>query len=976
MRRPDRLLALTLLVAACSGGEEPTQPPSPPGRTATSLAIVAGDGQSAQSGAVLPIKLSVLVKDAAGAALSGVAVQFTVDSGGGSLSAASATSGSNGVAVSGDWTLGGDIGTQVVSAHVGSLPLLRFHAQSLGSNTQTLFNNASVGGGGSTLSYTKAGDPLNGLTLVVPAGAYPTGAQFTVVADSTTAVPLPSGFSQVGPTLVITNTKGYADSAMTLKVPMQVATTFGIAPFYYDPVSHTLEGIPMVDRTATSATLVTHHFSRDLMAIPGNVPPAGAATAGVRMGFGAVSIVWVKVPKSSLVGTFRSGFLAGVDNWEFINWGSYLGPNGDCEGISISEMFYHFFHKLAGEAPLYHHFDLTLENVLDNVQGIRFAGSVQADYVVRFRAGFDQVDRLTQQGIANGVAVDELTSTWILLTLKLTGNPVLLGIRGANGAHAVVAYSATSDGSHTDVRFADPNFPVTGRTMSFDNGHLTPIPVSLTADAAGDLYDFAYALAVSSEIPIISISNRFDEFTQQHAGVDRLPAQYRAEYYDYLSDSWKPLTSTIMTTDADLNLRHICVSCPAKATGGLPDQQPLAIWDAAGANYVSNTGQLLNSPGTTQYYARLDAFTGASAKARFLDAVPFSVTYQPLTLSAHCPPCVVGSVLTVNADAGSLATIGSTYTWSVDDGSPPVTQLSSSFSYTPTHLGPATIAVTLKNVLGQVIAKANGRIIVRSTITLSPSPINASPGTPITITASVVGGIPAALLPSLDFAWFFRGPGGPDDYVLVETPGPAVTHTFPVAGSYTVDLIIQKGAEDTVVAHIQDVPVQVKAWPGAWRFTSFVLQSVTPPSGGLPSQSIAAQAAVDALLAQVVQTPSEGMIFLEDNVLFNEHAVYFQVAPVGQGHTATYYVPGSYFTLLARDASIQFSHYTSTGDLHSGSINGEGYTSSVFGASYVIQDNFIVAQKNGNTMTGTVTIGPYAFGGARTYTFVATLVTP
>src|ERR1017187_2439190 len=103
VKRSRLSAALLALLAACSSNS--TTPGVGTG-TPASIAVASGDGQSAAAGSALPVPLSVVVKDASGAAVSGAVVAFTIDSGGGSLAAASATTGSNGIAIVGTWTLG------------------------------------------------------------------------------------------------------------------------------------------------------------------------------------------------------------------------------------------------------------------------------------------------------------------------------------------------------------------------------------------------------------------------------------------------------------------------------------------------------------------------------------------------------------------------------------------------------------------------------------------------------------------------------------------------------------------------------------------------------------------------------------------------------------------------------------------------------------------------------------------------------
>jgi adhesin/invasin len=76
---------------------------SPP---ATTIAINAGDAQSANAGQPVPIAPSVKVTDADGFGVSGVSVTFSVRSGGGSITGASVVTNAQGIATIGSWTLG------------------------------------------------------------------------------------------------------------------------------------------------------------------------------------------------------------------------------------------------------------------------------------------------------------------------------------------------------------------------------------------------------------------------------------------------------------------------------------------------------------------------------------------------------------------------------------------------------------------------------------------------------------------------------------------------------------------------------------------------------------------------------------------------------------------------------------------------------------------------------------------------------
>ncbi len=85
------------------------------------LKLVNGSGQSAPAGATLPNPVAVQVLTSGGQPVAGVSVSFAVTSGGGSVSAASRVTASDGVA-SVTWTLGATVGTQQLTASVPGLP--------------------------------------------------------------------------------------------------------------------------------------------------------------------------------------------------------------------------------------------------------------------------------------------------------------------------------------------------------------------------------------------------------------------------------------------------------------------------------------------------------------------------------------------------------------------------------------------------------------------------------------------------------------------------------------------------------------------------------------------------------------------------------------------------------------------------------------------------------------------------------------
>lgn len=716
-------LTAMIVLAACGGDSAtpstpPTQPPPPLPQVATTVVAQSGDAQQAESGSALPARPTVLVRDAAGLPMSGVSVAFRVDSGGGALAATSATTSSDGTASAGIWTLGTGLGANVVSATVAGLPPVRFRALAVLAAKRTLIDTQTVAASGGVLRYTKTGDPLDGLTVTIRTRSFANATRWTIRADSSIVVPLPADFVQVGPVLVITNGEGYADSTMTLTTPMRIAASDAVAPFYFDSATRSLEAISLVERTDSSATLATRHFSGDMLALPRNAA-TGALRASRGAGFGTVNIVWVRTPKAKLVGTFLSTFQPGVDDWEFTNYGDYITPSGICEGMSITAMYYHYFMRAAGQPPLYHRYDKSIPNLWDNVQGIRFAGSVQRDYLDRFDSGINQFAALANQGIARGTKTEDLTSAWILLTLKLTQNPVLLALRLNNGGHTVVAFGASSTGTQSTVLFSDPNFPGTIRSALFTSGVLTPVSMQINASQPGSLYNKAYALGVSGEIPITQITQRWREFTQQKAGTDRYPASYSFERYNLLAGAWELLTDTVRTTDPELQVRFMCPGCPTKAVGAAPDQQVSFLWNAAGSTDLG-VNVILNTAGTRQLLAVGTAFADfdlfSDGRAGFVDAKPFTVIAREFKIAATQLTAPPGVDLDFAALPAGIGGSSPRFRWDFGDNSAAVTKVGdSTVSHQWTRPGKFTVQVELRDGAGTLVARASSAVEIGNT---------------------------------------------------------------------------------------------------------------------------------------------------------------------------------------------------------------------------------------------------------------------
>jgi uncharacterized protein YjdB len=130
-----------------------------------SISIVAGDGQTGPPGSQLVTPLCTSVLDAAGNLIIGVTVSYTVMTGGGQLADPTApTTGADGIAISGLWTLGPAAGTQTVVASSAGAGSVTFTAAAQSSVSITVPTNPIASGTAVQASATIDGSPASNVT--------------------------------------------------------------------------------------------------------------------------------------------------------------------------------------------------------------------------------------------------------------------------------------------------------------------------------------------------------------------------------------------------------------------------------------------------------------------------------------------------------------------------------------------------------------------------------------------------------------------------------------------------------------------------------------------------------------------------------------------------------------------------------------------------------------------------------------------
>jgi len=232
-------LLFSVLAAGCGGGGGDA--PAPPDLTPTSITAQAGATQTGTVNVAVATLPAVRVGTRDGTAVAGIAVTFSVVSGGGSVSGASATTNASGVATAGGWTLGNTVGEQRLSARSPGLPEVTFSAtaapapgsglleRGVGSDGQTATSGAAVAVAPSVRVLSVSGAPLAGVavsfSVTVGGGTLQTSSAVSDAAGLASAGRWTLG-SVAGTQTVLASATGFAPAAFNATALVTGAPTF------------------------------------------------------------------------------------------------------------------------------------------------------------------------------------------------------------------------------------------------------------------------------------------------------------------------------------------------------------------------------------------------------------------------------------------------------------------------------------------------------------------------------------------------------------------------------------------------------------------------------------------------------------------------------------------------------------------------------------------------------------------------------
>jgi len=374
---------------------------------------------------------------------------------------------------------------------------------------------------GGTLSVQNGGI-LEGFTITVPPGSFDSQKTFKITTAEITSHDLGAYFNPISPLIQIEYEGGYAEEPLQVTIPVAISDGEFPIGFFYDDVTGSLEGLPLLSYTSSSVVLLTRHFmsGSDICKEWEDLKGESLITDV------SVDMVVTTLTKSALGDepVISSGFTPGTDDWEFPNFGSYISPGGHCAGQSMTAMWYYYEKKLQGEPPLYHQSDMLNDELkpsfmwMDNPLGYRFSSVIQKDF------NFDGwINSLELQSF-----IPEITFNTFAATIRITGEPQSVLIRSSKGegGHAMIVYKV--DYNDGKLYIADPNFPnnidpdtenKTVRTIIYENGMLKPYETGLNAGANSVKMDQIGYSGKTSYIPWGQIGKRYNEVLDSTIGT-------------------------------------------------------------------------------------------------------------------------------------------------------------------------------------------------------------------------------------------------------------------------------------------------------------------------------------------------------------------------------------------------------------------------------------------------------------------------
>lgn len=589
----------------------------------------------------------------------------------------------------------------------------------------TSLSTTSVSSSGGTITITDTISGLKGMQIRIPAGSYSSGTSYSVSYAPITSHKLGENFNPITPMITISNGGGFSDSIMTVTIPITLDSgEFAIA-FAYNPSTGKLEGLPVIGYQNNQLTIGTRHFAHS--------ETAGTSGQLKKVFVNPYTSMVISSIKESVLATktiIASEFTPGIDDWEFVNLGSWIALGGHCAGQSMTAMWYYYVHQLAGEPQLFRLLDDQADLWQDNPLGYKLASTIQNDF------NFDGwITSLTLQSY-----LDPIIFKTFAASILLTGEPqsVLIRNSAGQGGHAMIVYKVDYSGGKLYI--ADPNYPgnikwdtkvQSIRIIEFSNGKFTPYPSGLNAASSEILFDQIGYSGKTSYINWDQIDTRWQEVKNKTIGNDRFPdclcsLKVKNEI------QWKAITlDTIL-----INQDTITLKCWVKVKTGNSGSGEIEVY--RGSTKIAGKSTEVKwkaTPGSDRLGVYITSMV--NAKETWIDFKHLVFIYGTLSIEPEQATVAKNTKLGFTARPWGTAPNQSRYEWDFGDGTAKtIIKNDSTVEHTYQNAGSFTIKLklyddqsnTLHSQTEAYVQVLSGDLIITS---ITPSPAN--PGDTLTI---------------------------------------------------------------------------------------------------------------------------------------------------------------------------------------------------------------------------------------------------
>jgi hypothetical protein len=606
-------------------------------------------------------------------------------------------------------------------------------SKNISTGSYTSVATGSVGTSGATIKVSKPGTPVDGVELTVPANSFSSSQAVSVSYAEIKNHQFGPNFLPISPVISISCGGEYAKEPISLTIPVKIPSGHIPLGFYLDETNGKLEGIPFASIGANSITLLTRHFLSASQLKSGSASLKSGLTAGA-------SIIISSISESLLtqLSTITSGYKPGVDDWEFVNYGSYIAYGGHCAGQNMAAMWY-FYEKKPTLGSLYNKYSDNSKLWQDNAKGYRFCSVLHNDLI------WDgTVSTLFSKYIDKNQELDKQKLLTIAGAMLVTGEPQGIGVYSVSGTnpngttaysgHDLICYQLSVNSGKLYI--SDPNTPGVEQTISFANNKFQPYVAKANGNTPPSPYPYVTYYAKTAFIEWNKIGKRFDELVNNTIGTvapNVFPA-YTIWYKDKTSDL--ELKDGITVSKDTLKTY---VECPAAANYALVNGKRVISSTVFGVDGTTLSKQ--NVPGVKDWglssglYVKLSPglnklgynIIGWNSQALFdksTEKIPLyvdfkwiTVNYSPLAIDPNPLQGVANKEYTFIARSKGTAPKTCKFTWDFGDGNGTFSiQNDSIVTHSFSKEGNFNIGVKLYDSSNKLISEATSQATIKPAI--------------------------------------------------------------------------------------------------------------------------------------------------------------------------------------------------------------------------------------------------------------------